>query len=220
MGGSAGGQGVGGACSPTRSEVPDLASFEPPPTPQYDAFQVTFQNRCAQTVWPAWGSTTGLDYTRIEPEVWLPLEPGSDRTVMAYSNVREFGFWGRTGCSFDQEGAGACQTGDCVGFVCGFGFRFPWDATVFHLQWGFFDEGYNVALRVEGATCGTHECVADVATCPQASTTADPCGTPIACDDICSDSTMECCERPSSGCSEGLVSDTRDFQDLVFTFCP
>jgi hypothetical protein len=213
------GRGVGGACSAPRLDVPTLASFEPPPAGQLDAFQVTLRNRCAETVWPAWESATGLDYTRIDTQVWLPLAPGSDHTVMAYSTARLFGFWGRTGCSFDAGGGGACQTGDCSGFRCGAGYGFPWDATVFQLQWGFVG-GYNVGMSVEGATCGTHECVADLATCSPASTTLDACGTPIACSDIC-DSAPECCSSKDSGCSEvHATGDTRTFGDLVITFCP
>jgi hypothetical protein len=180
---------------------------------------VTFRNRCAQELWPAWASTTGLDYTVIDPQVWLPIVPGNEHAVTAYSDVRELGFWGRTGCNFDPAGSGTCQTGDCGGFACTAGYRFPANATVFVLHRGFTD-GYNVAMRVEGATCATHECVADVSACPQTATTVNACGAAVACDDICSDSPTQCCSRPDSGCEGQALGNAPDFADLVITFCP
>jgi hypothetical protein len=219
-GGMPAGADAGDACAEPPSAVPDLAPFQPPSNPALPAFQVTFHNRCAQTVWPAYGSSGGLDSSVIDTHLWLPMSPASDRTVSVYGGVREIGFWGRTGCSFDQAGKGTCETGECGGFLCPITVNlFPASATIFVLDRGFLG-GYNVALRVEGAACGSHECVADVRGCSAASLVKDSCGSTIACNDICGGSATQCCSRPGSGCSSTGPSDGSPADDLVVTFCP
>lgn len=183
---------------------------------------MTFHNLCAQTVWPAWGPAGGLDNSIIGPEWWLPMSPASERTVTVYGGVREIGLWGRTGCRFDPSGSGACETGECGGFVCPSSVnQFPASTTIFVLSRGFLG-GYNVPLRVEGGACGFHECVADVGGCPGASVVQDDCGMPVACADICGTSTGPCCRRPGSGCSDAgpLGGNPGGSGDLVVTFCP
>jgi Thaumatin family len=219
MSASAGGAGAAadGVCAEPASEVPDAGVFQAPPIGALGAYLVTFHNRCAQTVWPAWASSGGLDNSVIDTQLWLPMSPASDRTVTVYGGVREIEFWGRTGCSFDQAGRGACQTGECGGFVCR---QFPMNATIFELSQGFLG-GYNVGLRIEGPTCGKHECVADIGTCSHAPAVQDRCGSAIACSDICGGSTAQCCSQPGSGCSsQPLSGDRPGTGDLVITFCP
>jgi len=218
-GGTSAGADAGDACAEPPSAVPDAAPFQPPSN-GLPAFQVTFHNRCAQTVWPAYGSAGGLDNSVIDTHLWFPMPPASDRAITVYGGVREIGFWGRTGCSFDQAGKGACETGECGGFICPIVVnQFPASATIFVLDRGFL-AGYNVALRVEGATCGSHECVADVSGCPAASLVKDSCGGVIACNDICGDAAAQCCRRAGSGCSSTGPSDGSAADDLVLTFCP
>jgi hypothetical protein len=148
------------------------------------------------------------------------MSPASDRTVTVYGGVREIGLWGRTACSFDQAGKGACDTGECGGFVCPIIVnQFPASATIFVLDRGFLG-GYNVGLRVEGVACGSHQCVTDVRACPAASVVKNSCGSPIACKDICGDAAAQCCSRPGSGCSSTGPSDGSAADDLVVTFCP
>jgi hypothetical protein len=219
-GASAGAEGgstdEGGACAEPASGIPDLGAFQPPPGPLV-TYQVTLHNRCAQTVWPAWGTSGGLDNSVIDTQLWLPMSPASDRSVKVYGGVREIGFWGRTGCSFDGIGVGACATGDCGAFVCPIEINvFPLSATVFVLEEGFL-EGYNLPLRVEGPTCGNHECVLDARTCSDASVVKDACGRTIACNDLCDTPPGHCCMRVGSGCTDGNPSDGGD---LVVTFCP
>jgi hypothetical protein len=224
MGGSASadaGPGEGGACADPASAVPDIAPFEAPPVGPLGAFQVTFHNRCAKTVWPAWGSSGGLDNSVIDTELWFPMAQASERSVTVYGGLGEIGFWARTGCSFDQSGGGVCQTGECGGFVCPIQVnRFPEGATIFLIHQGFL-EGYNVALRVEGAICGSHECVADLRTCAPASAVQDSCGSTIACGNICGSAMGSCCSQAASGCSV-VESDGKppSAGDLVITFCP
>jgi hypothetical protein len=224
VGGSAGadaGPSDGGACPDPVSEVPDTAAFEPPPLGAFGSFQVTLSNRCTKTVWPAWGSAGGLDNSVIDTQVWFPLSPGSERTVTVYGGLRDLGFWGRTSCSFDQNGGGTCQTGDCSGFVCPTDVNgFPTNATVFVLKQGFLG-GYNLGLRVAGTACGNHECIAHAGNCGAASAVKDACGTIVACSDICSDSTLECCSGSGSRCdSDEFGRDASSSGDLTITFCP
>ena len=208
-------------CPEPASSVPDLAPFVPPPLNALGSFQVTFQNRCVVTVWPAWGTSSGLDNTVVDTQIWFPMLPGTDRTVTVYGGLRDIGLWGRTACSFDQEGLGACQTGDCGGFKCPTRVgSFPASATVFDLMLGFFG-GYNVGLQVDGMACGRHECVADLGTCGGASAVVDSCGGTVACRDACSEAAPECCRDARSACSEEQTDhDTEGTDDLVVTFCP
>ncbi len=218
---SAGDPSTGGRCAEPASAVPDAFSFEPPEIGPLGSFVVTIQNRCTQTVWPAWGSTGGLDNSVVDPQIWLPLSPGTDRTVTVYGGVREVAFWGRTRCNFDQHGNGKCETGEtseCSAFVCnGSG---PPSATVFDLSEGFLN-GYNLPMRVDGATCGSHDCVADVHRCVAAHAVQDDCGTTIGCSDLCLGDAAQCCSQIGSGCgSTRSPNNLPDNGDLVITFCP
>ena len=208
-------RGTGGECPKPASETPDTPPFEPPPLPP---FELTFRNRCSQIVWPAWRSAGGLDNTVVDPQIWLPLVTGSNRTVTAYGVVRDIAFWGRTGCSFDRQGNGACETGDCGGFICPtIGSFALGSATVFAVLSGFQDT-YNVGLRVEGSTCGDHECVTHLRRCDDALSVRDACGNTIGCGYLCDSTAPSCCSSRAGGCSTP-VGDT-DSDGLVITFCP
>ncbi|MEP7053261.1 MAG: thaumatin family protein [Pseudomonadota bacterium] len=145
--------GAGGACEAPSSVVPDLPPFQAPPINALGAYHVTFHNHCAQTVWPASAPSGGLENSVVDTQLWLPLLPASARTITVYGGVREIGFWGRTGCNFDQAGNGMCETGECGGFLCPMAFGFPASATAFDLEGGF-QGGYNVGLHIEGGSCG------------------------------------------------------------------
>jgi hypothetical protein len=204
-------------CAEPPSAVPSVKPFEPPPLNALGSFQVTLHNQCVQTVWPAYGSTGGLDNSVLDTQLWFALAPGSDRTITVYGGVRELAFWGRTGCSFDQDGNGSCQTGDCGRFICPVNVgALVTNATVFSLEGGF-SEGYNVGLLVEGDSCGSHECSADLSTCEAASVVKNACGQVVACSDICGAST-NCCPRP--GCEATGVSRGDATDNIVLTFCP
>jgi Thaumatin family len=208
---------AGGACAEPASVVPDLPPFQPPPSGGLPAFHVTLHNRCAQTLWPAYGSSGGLDQSVIDTQLWLPMSPASDRTITVYGGVREIGFWGRTGCNFDQEGNGTCETGECGNLICPISVNsFPKSTTIFGLEEGFHG-GYNVGLRVEGVSCGNHECTANLDSCDDGSVAKNACGGTIACSDICAASTA-CCTRP--GCNSSGVSHGDATDDIVVTFCP
>jgi Thaumatin family len=73
---------------------------------------MTFVNRTAETIWVAAtpGSTSGVTG-------WtLPAGSSVSVKVADHYNGR---IWGRTGCHFNAQGQGHCQTGDCGGrFQC------------------------------------------------------------------------------------------------------
>jgi hypothetical protein len=125
----------------------------------------------------------------------LPNQGGWQLTAGAATSVllpTQWGgrFWGRTGCSFDQNGQGQCQTGDCGNRLqCGGAGGQP-PASLAELQLGgfgdqdFYDvslvDGYNLPISIapQAGTfirqnpgspydCGTPGCSADLnLTCP------------------------------------------------------
>ncbi|MEP7053040.1 MAG: thaumatin family protein [Pseudomonadota bacterium] len=208
---------AGGGCSEPALATPDAGVFQAPAVGALGSYQVTFRNQCAQAVWPAWSSTGGLDNSIVDSAVWLPMPPGVERTVTVYGGVREVAFWGRTGCSFDATGRGGCETGECGAFMCN---GAPQNTTVFDLELGF-QGGYNLGLRVDGASCGVHECVANVRACSAESAIMNACGEAIACETVCDGPTSSCCPQPGSGCTGAHAENgAPDVGDLKITFCP
>ncbi|TVT98634.1 hypothetical protein EJB05_56069, partial [Eragrostis curvula] len=68
-------------------------------------FNIT--NRCSFTVWPAASPGGG----------GVKLEPGESWALNVPAGTGRGSVWARTGCSFDNEGNGSCQTGDCGGVL-------------------------------------------------------------------------------------------------------
>ncbi|KAF9616649.1 hypothetical protein IFM89_031513 [Coptis chinensis] len=71
----------------------------------------TITNNCPHTIWPgtlAGAGTPQLSMTGFElssgQSVSIPSVPGWSGRI-----------WARTGCTFDESGAGTCQTADCGG---------------------------------------------------------------------------------------------------------
>jgi hypothetical protein len=175
-------------------------------------FHVTLHNRCTETIWPAMTSIGGLDQTVPDPSFWTSLWPEESRTVAFHFNsALEIGLFGRTRCSFDEQGQGACETGDCGGFTCQGPFgHVSGDATTFQFsdgEWGFRGF-YNVPMRVTSPGCEARQCSFELDACPDASRVVGACGV-AACRDVCA-SAPECCR--SSSCAVGA--------DVDITFCP
>ncbi|KAI5592390.1 hypothetical protein POPTR_004G173200v4 [Populus trichocarpa] len=138
----------------------------------------TFVNKCEHTVWPGILANAGsprLDSTGFE------LQQDSSRSFIAPTGWSGR-FWARTGCNFDESGAGLCSTGDCgSGQVeCnGFGAAPPATLAEFTLGSGgqdFYDvslvDGYNLPMVVEGSggsgMCASTGCISDLnIQCPQ-----------------------------------------------------
>jgi hypothetical protein len=195
-------------CPEPPSAVPHPGSLELPGS-TYEIFQIAFHNRCAQTIWPAWVHSGGYDVSVTDPSFWAPIEAGQCHvTDMYHGSVVEVAFWGRTRCSFDDQGNGSCETGDCGQFVCAT-WKQPPDATVYDTWYGFAG-GYNVPMAVETPGCDARDCRFELGECEEGARKEGACGV-AACTAICP-SSSPCCHEYSNGCSMGA--------DIDITFCP
>jgi Thaumatin family len=98
------------------SAIPSApAASEPPPSGAAGSRRlVTFVNQMSETVWVAAAPNPS---TPLAATGWL-LPAGHSVTITTPNNLNTR-FWGRTGCVFNSEGVGHCQTGDCGGlFQC------------------------------------------------------------------------------------------------------
>ncbi|SEW40051.1 Por secretion system C-terminal sorting domain-containing protein [Chitinophaga sp. YR573] len=78
---------------------------------------VTLINQSDQVIW------VGLQgKLQTSPGVWVPVNPenggfrlevGASKTISSFPLGWEGRFWGRTGCNFDANGNGTCETGSC-----------------------------------------------------------------------------------------------------------
>lgn len=162
------------------SPEPDLAGLGGPGT-------IVVVNTCTQPVWVA---TLHNGSSNVNPENGgFKLDPGSVRvvTVPAQWGGR---FWGRTGCNFDVNGSGSCETGDCGGKLQCTGSGKP-PASLAEFQMAgfggkdFYDvslvDGYNLPMAIAAQKgtytggnnpnnpydCGAPTCSSDVnASCP------------------------------------------------------
>ncbi|KAF5442622.1 hypothetical protein F2P56_035262 [Juglans regia] len=112
----------------------------------------TITNNCPYTIWPgtlAGSGTPQLTMTGFQlnssQSVSIPSTPGWSGRI-----------WARTGCKFDELGAGKCQTGDCGGRLECDGSGAAPPASLFEITLGtgngkdFYDvsivDGYNLPL--------------------------------------------------------------------------
>ncbi|CAN6482696.1 unnamed protein product [Victoria cruziana] len=154
----------------------------------------TIANDCPYTIWP--GILAGAGSPDISP-TGFRLEAGASYTVTA-SPAWSGRIWGRTGCDFDGDGNGVCQTGDCaVGLECkGRGAQPP--ATLFEITLGndeeedFYDvslvDGYNLPMIVMPRSldggCNVTGCTTNLNSgCPKELQVVD--GDVIACKSAC-----------------------------------
>ncbi|KAJ4390293.1 hypothetical protein N0V85_007364 [Neurospora sp. IMI 360204] len=137
-------------------------STPPNPTP----IPIVITNSCPDTIWPGIGTQNG-----IGPGVGgFELAPGETKPLFV-SPDWQGRVWGRTNCSFNDEGTGpsnlngvngngaACMTGDCFGGLdCEFTGQVPVTLAEFNLIGGinsdqtFYDislvDGYNLPLGI------------------------------------------------------------------------
>jgi thaumatin family protein len=117
---------TGSSAAPTLARLPSAASSasgppsapaapEPPPSGAAGSRRlVTFVNQMSQTIWVAAAPNPS---TPLAATGWV-LPAGHSVTITTPNNLNTR-FWGRTGCVFNSEGVGHCQTGDCGGlFQC------------------------------------------------------------------------------------------------------
>jgi hypothetical protein len=102
--------------TPTRTSQPPTPSAPSSPAPSATgtARLVTFRNNVDQTIWVA-----------ASPDATAPLAatgwvlPAGQSVTITVPNNWNGRFWGRTGCVFNSQGTGHCETGDCGGkFQC------------------------------------------------------------------------------------------------------
>ncbi|XP_072986442.1 protein P21-like [Typha latifolia] len=144
------------------------------------AVTFTVTNQCSYTVWAA-----------AVPGGGRQLNPGQSWVVNVNPGTTGGRIWARTGCSFDRNGNGHCQTGDCGGKLACTGYGVPPNTLAeFALNQfsnlDFFDislvDGFNVPMNFlptsGGCSKGPH-CSADVTSqCPSQLKAPGGCNNP------------------------------------------
>ncbi|KAJ7556667.1 hypothetical protein O6H91_05G092900 [Diphasiastrum complanatum] len=126
-------------------------------------------NNCGQTVWPGTQPNSGK---AVLSNGGFALPAGQSYMISAPSDWAGR-FWGRTGCSFDSSGQGACVTGDCGNVLAcnGAGGNAP--VTLAEITLGskdFYDisvvDGFNLPLSIApiggSGDCKAADCGANV----------------------------------------------------------
>jgi hypothetical protein len=176
----------------------------------------SFVNNTSETIWA--GAAGNAGFPAPSGGGWEML-PGSTFSVTV-SNGWQGRFWGRTHCSFNHEGTGSCETGDCRhALKCdGANGLTPASLAEFTLNGvngqDFYDvsyvDGFNVPITISpvgGASpragdhywCGVAGCGTDLNPgCPGVLRIADSSGRTIACNSACNafHSDQYCCTGP------------------------
>ncbi len=166
----------------------------------------SFTNNCADPVWA--GALNGNPKYLLPEGGGFKLDPGASHS---FTLPTEWGgrFWGRTGCVFDAQGMGPCETADCGNKEkCGGAGGKP-PATLAEFQLAgfggkdFYDislvDGYNLPMRITPVPgtftisdpnnpydCGSPGCSSDLnATCPAELQQKNAGGEVVACLSAC-----------------------------------
>ncbi|KAG1338657.1 thaumatin-like protein 1 [Cocos nucifera] len=161
-------------------------------------------NQCSYTVWAAWAAPGNVGGGQ-------QLNQGQTWTVTVNPGTAAARIWPRTGCSFDANGNGQCQSGDCGKLACtSYGsppntlaeFALNQNSPGYYTNLDFIDislvQGFNVPMdfRSTSASCSEDiQCTADVVgQCPSALKVAG------GCDDPCTifKTAQYCCPSGSS----------------------
>ncbi|KAG2635949.1 pathogenesis-related thaumatin-like protein 3.5 [Panicum virgatum] len=143
------------------------------------AMTFTISNYCPHPIWP--GTLAGAGTSQLST-TGFKLDPG--QTVQLAAPAGWSGrIWARTGCVFDADGAGVCQTGDCGGQMECRGAGATPPATLFEVTLDgsggldFYDvslvDGYNLPVVAiprsrQGGACNATGCMADLnRSCPK-----------------------------------------------------
>ncbi|KAK9743368.1 hypothetical protein RND81_03G234700 [Saponaria officinalis] len=160
---------------------------------------ITIINDCKETIWPA--VTPGNSFNGGG----FVLKPGESKVFNA--PVGWSGrIWGRTGCKFDQNGIGKCQTGACGSSLqCSAGGEPPATLAEFTLAaLDFYDvslvDGFNIPIAVKPlhgtGNCSIAGCDSDLRkSCPKELSVKISNGKTIACKSACEafDTDEYCC---------------------------
>jgi Thaumatin family len=185
---------------PTRTSQPPTPSAPSSPAPSATgtARLVTFRNNVDQTIWVA-----------ASPDATAPLAatgwvlPAGQSVTITVPNNWNGRFWGRTGCVFNSQGTGHCETGDCGGkFQCtGWG-TIPATLAEYDMDaWDgmdFYDvsmvDGSNLPMYINIAVGGTPDKISPEGCVPAGCTTPVDCpsalqvtvdGSVVACESAC-----------------------------------
>ncbi|KAL4580694.1 hypothetical protein LXL04_016895 [Taraxacum kok-saghyz] len=164
------------------------------------SMNITIINNCHETIWP------GITATNTTlPGGGFVLKPGE---TAIYTTPPVWGgrIWGRTGCSFDKNNNGTCQTGSCgTSLICTTPGTPPASIAEFTLSdTAFYDvslvDGFNLPITVtpiQGkGECSIAGCDTDLmVSCPPELTFRSD-GKAVACRSACNvfDSDEYCCK--------------------------
>ncbi|KAG9157622.1 hypothetical protein Leryth_014131 [Lithospermum erythrorhizon] len=149
----------------------------------------TIINNCKETVWP--GMTPDDNYTGGG----FTLKPG--QSAFFYAPTGWHGrIWGRTGCKFDKNGNGSCETGDCGNNIKCLGPGQP-PASIADFTLGDVDyydvslvDGFNLPIAVKPifgkGNCSAVGCDSDLReNCPSELALKSDEGKTVACRSAC-----------------------------------
>lgn len=194
-----------------------------------------FRNNCNQTIWV--GALNNPGRTLPVQGGWA-LAPAQQYTIDV-SDTWAGRFWGRTGCTFDSNGNGACVSGDCGSkLACaGAGGAPPATLMEFTLSGAsgldFYDvslvDGYNLPVKIaafgtaqsgDPLSCGTISCVQDLnKICPLELQQHDANGNVVGCMSACERfNTDEYCCRNAFGTPDACPP--TDYSKLFKDACP
>nr|XP_010906157.1 protein P21-like [Elaeis guineensis] len=176
-------------------------------------------NQCSYTVWAAWAdlSNNGGGQQLNQGETWI---------VTVHAGTTANRIWGRTGCSFDANGNGHCQSGDCGKLACtSYGsppntlaeFALNQNSPGYYNNLDFIDislvQGFNVPMdfRSTSSDCSVDiQCTADVVgQCPSALKVAG------GCDDPCT-----IFNTPQYCCPSGSSCEPTTYSEFFKSLCP
>ncbi|CAH9099976.1 unnamed protein product [Cuscuta epithymum] len=159
----------------------------------------TIVNNCKETIWPA--VTPGENFNGGG----FTLKAG--QSVVFTAPVAWSGrMWARTGCSFDKNGNGTCETGSCGSTLkCGASGKTPVSLAEFTLASpDFYDvslvDGFNVPVTVKPlngrGNCSVAGCVADLRPDCPSELALKAAGKTVACRSACDvfDTDEYCCK--------------------------
>src|SRR4051812_20007381 len=167
----------------------------------YSQRTLIFINQMNKDIW------VGTQGNPLPVNGGFALPAGSQKTISIPTGSSALRFWGRTGCKFDANGNGTCETADCArGLYCnGAGGIPPATLAEFTLDApvDFYDvslvDGYNLPMRIipvpgtftlpAGAdkySCGVAGCTSDLnLTCPAELQVKNSSGQVVSCMSAC-----------------------------------
>ncbi|KAK4273805.1 hypothetical protein QN277_017131 [Acacia crassicarpa] len=174
----------------------------------------TITNNCTSTIWP--GTMAGSGTAQLS-RTGFRLEAGRSVKLTTSGAKWSGRIWGRTGCKFDGNGEGKCETGDCGGKLECEGNGAAPPVSLFEITLGggtgqdFYDvslvDGYNLPMLVVPAdvygtsACNSTGCISNLNTgCPK-ELQVQGSGGVIGCRSACEafDTDQYCCRGQHAG---------------------